>query len=157
MSLHERVQLKRTRLPESGGLIAHFRKSNKRKSNKGDAVSERSLLNDALVRLGDAAGHLGTDLDVIEMPKYFRETTVGAVDDPHGRRIEKVFLGLALPLRRHTWPDKGWHPFPPRLHRREGRDLGILDAFKCAVMNLPCGGGRRVPDGHHRYDTSCHG
>src|SRR3546814_21083067 len=46
-----------------------------KEKNDGGMMPEDSLLDDALVRLDEAAAHISIDPDVIEKLKYARETT----------------------------------------------------------------------------------
>jgi len=105
-------------------------------------MSGENLLDIALVRLDDAARHIQIDPDVLEKLKYPRETTkvrlLIRMDD--GSR--KSFLAWRCRYDDTRGPTKGGIRFHPDSTADEVETLAFWMTFKCAVMNLPYGGGK---------------
>ena len=105
-------------------------------------MSEGSLLDHALVRLDEAAAHISIDPDVIEKLKYPRETTkvrlLIRMDD--GSR--KSFVAWRCRYDDTRGPTKGGIRFHPASTADEVETLAFWMTIKCAVMNLPYGGGK---------------
>ncbi len=105
-------------------------------------MTDDNLLDRALVRLEDAASHLKIDQDVLEKLKYPRETTkmrlLIRMDD--GSR--KSFLAWRCRYDDTRGPTKGGIRFHPDSTMEEVETLAFWMTFKCAVMNLPYGGGK---------------
>lgn len=103
---------------------------------------EKSQLEQALTRLDDAARHLDLDKDVLEKLKYPRETTkmrlMVRMDD--GSR--KSFMSWRCRYDDTRGPTKGGIRFHPQASMDEVETLAFWMTFKCAVMNLPYGGGK---------------
>ena len=105
-------------------------------------MSEHSLLEDALVRLDDAAAHLSIDPDVIEKLKYARETTKVRLMIRMDDGSRKSFLAWRCRYDDTRGPTKGGIRFHPESTADEVETLAFWMTFKCAVMNLPYGGGK---------------
>lgn len=105
-------------------------------------MTDDSLLDRALIRLEEAASHLNIDQDVLEKLKYPRETTkmrlLIRMDD--GSR--KSFLAWRCRYDDTRGPTKGGIRFHPDSTIEEVETLAFWMTFKCAVMNLPYGGGK---------------
>lgn len=105
-------------------------------------MTDDTLLDRALVRLDQAASHLQIDPDVIEKLKYPRETgkvrLLIRMDD--GSR--KSFLAWRCRYDDTRGPTKGGIRFHPEASIEEVETLAFWMTFKCAVMNLPYGGGK---------------
>ncbi|MBN9314567.1 MAG: Glu/Leu/Phe/Val dehydrogenase [Devosia sp.] len=105
-------------------------------------MTDETLLDRALQRLETAASHLKIDQDVIEKLKYPRETTkmrlLIRMDD--GSR--KSFLAWRCRYDDTRGPTKGGIRFHPDATEAEVETLAFWMTFKCAVMNLPYGGGK---------------
>lgn len=105
-------------------------------------MSKDSLLDHALVRLDEASAYLRLDPDVIEKLKYAREMTkvrlLIRMDD--GSR--KSFLAWRCRYDDTRGPTKGGIRFHPDSTADEVETLAFWMTFKCAVMNLPYGGGK---------------
>jgi len=105
-------------------------------------MTDDNLLDRALQRLEDAASHLQIDQDVLEKLKYPRETTkmrlLIRMDD--GSR--KSFLAWRCRYDDTRGPTKGGIRFHPDSTIEEVETLAFWMTFKCAVMNLPYGGGK---------------
>ncbi len=108
----------------------------------GDMMQEDSLLDNALVRLDEAAGHLNIDPDVIEKLKYARETTKVRLMIRMDDGSRKSFLAWRCRYDDTRGPTKGGIRFHPEATVDEVETLAFWMTFKCAVMNLPYGGGK---------------
>ncbi len=101
-----------------------------------------TLLDRALSRLDEAAGHINIDADVIEKLKFPRETIqmrlLIRMDD--GSR--KSFLAWRCRYDDTRGPTKGGIRFHPDAAVEEVETLAFWMTFKCAVMNLPFGGSK---------------
>jgi glutamate dehydrogenase (NADP+) len=105
-------------------------------------MHEHSLLDDALVRLDEAAAHLTIDPDVIEKLKYARETTKVRLMIRMDDGSRKSFLAWRCRYDDTRGPTKGGIRFHPASTAEEVETLAFWMTFKCAVMNLPYGGGK---------------
>ena len=105
-------------------------------------MSEDSLLDDALIRLDEAATHLNIDPDVIEKLKYPRETTKVRLMIRMDDGSRKSFLAWRCRYDDTRGPTKGGIRFHPDSTIDEVETLAFWMTFKCAVMNLPYGGGK---------------
>jgi glutamate dehydrogenase (NADP+) len=105
-------------------------------------MSDGSLLDDALVRLDEAARHLNVDPDVVEKLKYARETTKVRLMIRMDDGSRKSFLAWRCRYDDTRGPTKGGIRFHPDAHVEEVETLAFWMTFKCAVMNLPYGGGK---------------
>ncbi|RIK85464.1 MAG: glutamate dehydrogenase [Hyphomicrobiales bacterium] len=105
-------------------------------------MSEDSLLDDALVRLDEAAAHLSIDPDVIEKLKFARETTKVRLMIRMDDGSRKSFLAWRCRYDDTRGPTKGGIRFHPDATADEVETLAFWMTFKCAVMNLPYGGGK---------------
>ncbi len=105
-------------------------------------MSEASLLEDALVRLDEAAAHLDIDPDVIEKLKFPRETTKVRLMIRMDDGSRKSFLAWRCRYDDTRGPTKGGIRFHPDSTADEVETLAFWMTFKCAVMNLPYGGGK---------------
>ena len=105
-------------------------------------MSEDSLLDNALVRLDTAAAHLDIDADVIEKLKFARETTKARLMIRMDDGSRKSFLAWRCRYDDTRGPTKGGIRFHPDSTADEVETLAFWMTFKCAVMNLPYGGGK---------------
>ena len=105
-------------------------------------MSDGSLLDDALVRLDEAARHLNVDPDVVEKLKYARETTKVRLMIRMDDGSRKSFLAWRCRYDDTRGPTKGGIRYHPDAHVEEVETLAFWMTFKCAVMNLPYGGGK---------------
>lgn len=103
---------------------------------------EMSMLDKALVRLEEAARHLNIDSDVLEKLKYPRETMKVRlmIRMDHGSR--KSFMAWRCRYDDTRGPTKGGIRYHPGVTAEEVETLAFWMTFKCAVMNLPFGGGK---------------
>ena len=100
------------------------------------------LLGPALVRLDKAAAHLNIDPDVIEKLKFARETTKVRLMIRMDDGSRKSFLAWRCRYDDTRGPTKGGIRYHPDTSADEVETLAFWMTFKCAVMNLPYGGGK---------------
>ncbi|MGS1094489.1 Glu/Leu/Phe/Val family dehydrogenase [Aquamicrobium terrae] len=105
-------------------------------------MPEDSPLDSALIRLDEAARHLNVDADVIEKLKYPRETTKVRLMIRMDDGSRKSFLAWRCRYDDTRGPTKGGIRFHPDATAEEVEMLAFWMTFKCAVMNLPYGGGK---------------
>ncbi|MFD2258267.1 Glu/Leu/Phe/Val dehydrogenase [Chelativorans composti] len=105
-------------------------------------MSEPSQLEQALVRLDEAAQYLNIDHDVIEKLKFPRETTQARLMIRMDDGSRKSFLAWRCRYDDTRGPTKGGIRFHPNANAAEVETLAFWMTFKCAVMNLPYGGGK---------------
>lgn len=105
-------------------------------------MSDDNLLDRALTRLDEAASHLKIDQDVIEKLKYPRETTKMRLMIRMDDGSRKSFLAWRCRYDDTRGPTKGGIRFHPDSTIEEVETLAFWMTFKCAVMNLPYGGGK---------------
>jgi glutamate dehydrogenase (NADP+) len=105
-------------------------------------LSDETLLDRALTRLEEAASHLQIDPDVIEKLKYPRETTKTRLLIRMDDGSRKSFLAWRCRYDDTRGPTKGGIRFHPDSTIEEVETLAFWMTFKCAVMNLPYGGGK---------------
>nr|WP_264185835.1 Glu/Leu/Phe/Val dehydrogenase [Roseicella aerolata] len=105
-------------------------------------MKESSILDVALTRLDDAARHLQIHGDVLERLKYPRETTKVRLMIRMDDGSRKSFLAWRCRYDDTRGPTKGGIRFHPASTAEEVETLAFWMTFKCAVMNLPYGGGK---------------
>lgn len=105
-------------------------------------IAPRSMLDQALLRLDDAARHLQLDGDVLEKLKYPRETTKTRLMIRMDDGSRKSFMAWRCRYDDTRGPTKGGIRFHPDATIDEVETLAFWMTFKCAVMNLPYGGGK---------------
>ncbi|MBD8556487.1 Glu/Leu/Phe/Val dehydrogenase [Rhizobium sp. CFBP 8762] len=105
-------------------------------------MSHPGLLDHALLRLDAAAAQLEIDADVIEKLKYARETTKVRLMIRMDDGSRKSFLAWRCRYDDTRGPTKGGIRYHPDASADEVEMLAFWMTFKCAVMNLPYGGGK---------------
>lgn len=105
-------------------------------------MADDNLLDHALIRLDVAAKHLNVDPDVIEKLKFARETTKVRLMIRMDDGSRKSFLAWRCRYDDTRGPTKGGIRFHPSSTADEVETLAFWMTFKCAVMNLPYGGGK---------------
>jgi glutamate dehydrogenase (NADP+) len=105
-------------------------------------MKEGNILDLALTRLDEAARHLQLDGDVLERLKYPRETTKVRLMIRMDDGSRKSFLAWRCRYDDTRGPTKGGIRFHPDSTAEEVETLAFWMTFKCAVMNLPYGGGK---------------
>jgi len=103
---------------------------------------EGTILDQALTRLDEAARHLRIDSDVLERLKYPRETTKVRLMIRMDDGSRKSFLAWRCRYDDTRGPTKGGIRYHPDATEEEVETLAFWMTFKCAVMNLPYGGGK---------------
>ncbi|MCO6416264.1 Glu/Leu/Phe/Val dehydrogenase [Siccirubricoccus sp. KC 17139] len=101
-----------------------------------------NILDLALTRLDEAARHLQIDGDVLERLKYPRETTKVRLTIRMDDGSRKSFLAWRCRYDDTRGPTKGGIRFHPEATVEEVETLAFWMTFKCAVMDLPYGGGK---------------
>jgi glutamate dehydrogenase (NADP+) len=101
-----------------------------------------SMLDQALTRLDEAARQLDLDADVLEKLKYPRETTKVRLMIRMDDGSRKSFMAWRCRYDDTRGPTKGGIRFHPDSTDEEVETLAFWMTFKCAVMNLPYGGGK---------------
>jgi glutamate dehydrogenase (NADP+) len=101
-----------------------------------------SLLGGALSRLDEAARHISIDPDVIERLKYARETTKARLMIRMDDGSRKSFIAWRCRYDDTRGPTKGGIRFHPDATAEEVETLAFWMTMKCAVMDLPYGGGK---------------
>lgn len=105
-------------------------------------MSDDTLLTHALVRLDEAAQHIELDADVIETLKYARETAKARLMIRMDDGSRKSFVGWRCRYDDTRGPTKGGIRFHPDATLEEVETLAFWMTVKCAVMNIPYGGGK---------------
>jgi glutamate dehydrogenase (NADP+) len=101
-----------------------------------------SMLDQALTRLEEAARRLDLDADVLEKLKYPRETMKVRLMIRMDDGSRKSFMAWRCRYDDTRGPTKGGIRFHPDATDEEVETLAFWMTFKCAVMNLPYGGGK---------------
>ncbi len=101
-----------------------------------------SMLDKALVRLEEAASHLKIDSDVLEKLKYPRETMKARLLIRMDDGSRKSFLAWRCRYDDTRGPTKGGIRYHPDVTEEEVETLAFWMMVKCAVTNLPYGGGK---------------
>jgi len=105
-------------------------------------LTRENILESALVRLDEAASHINIDPDVIEKLKYARETMKVRLMIRMDDGSRKSFLAWRCRYDDTRGPTKGGIRYHPESTAEEVETLAFWMTFKCAVMNLPYGGGK---------------
>jgi len=112
-------------------------------NNRSDAgMTDATMLDQALTRLDEAAAHLHLDGDVLEKLKYPRETTKVRLMIRMDDGSRKSFMAWRCRYDDTRGPTKGGIRFHPDSTIEEVETLAFWMTMKCAVMNLPYGGGK---------------
>lgn len=101
-----------------------------------------NIFDQALMRLDDAAKYLDIDADVLEKLKYPRETTKVRLMIRMDDGSRKSFMAWRCRYDDTRGPTKGGIRFHPEATVEEVETLAFWMTFKCAVMDLPYGGGK---------------
>ncbi|AIJ54842.1 hypothetical protein C086_00187 [Brucella abortus F6/05-3] len=105
-------------------------------------MTTENLLESALVRLDEAASHINIDADVIEKLKFARETMKVRLMIRMDDGSRKSFIAWRCRYDDTRGPTKGGIRYHPDSTVEEVETLAFWMTFKCAVMNLPYGGGK---------------
>jgi glutamate dehydrogenase (NADP+) len=105
-------------------------------------MTNATMLDQALTRLDEAAAHLHMDGDVLEKLKYPRETTKVRLMIRMDDGSRKSFMAWRCRYDDTRGPTKGGIRFHPESTIEEVETLAFWMTMKCAVMNLPYGGGK---------------
>jgi len=100
------------------------------------------LLTGALSRLDEAAKHVAVDSEVLEKLKYAKETLSVRLSVRMDDGSRRSFPAWRCRYDDTRGPTKGGIRFHPSSNVEEVTTLAFWMTFKCAVMNLPYGGGK---------------
>ncbi len=100
------------------------------------------LLERALQRLDEAARYIKIDPDVLEKLKFPRETLQVRLTIRMDDGSQKSFMAWRCRYEDARGPTKGGIRFHPESNAEEVETLAFWMTVKCAVMNLPYGGGK---------------
>ncbi len=100
------------------------------------------LLSGALSRLDEAAKHVEVDSEVLEKLKYPKETLSVRLSVRMDDGSRRSFPAWRCRYDDTRGPTKGGIRFHPSSNVEEVTTLAFWMTFKCAVMNLPYGGGK---------------
>lgn len=100
------------------------------------------LLTGALSRLDDAAKHVKVDAEVLEKLKYPKETLSVRLSVRMDDGSRRSFPAWRCRYDDTRGPTKGGIRYHPNSSVDEVTTLAFWMTFKCAVMNLPYGGGK---------------
>jgi glutamate dehydrogenase (NADP+) len=109
---------------------------------KHDLDSDLPQLQAALKHLEDASQHLELDPVVLEKLKYPKETLTARLTIPMDNGSRRSFLAWRCRYDDIRGPTKGGIRFHPAASMDEVMTLAFWMTFKCAVVNLPYGGGK---------------
>lgn len=102
----------------------------------------KNILDAALTRLDEAARHVQIDKDVLEKLKYPCETAKVRLMIRMDDGSRKSFLAWRCRYDDTRGPTKGGIRFHPQATADEVETLAFWMTVKCAVANLPYGGGK---------------
>jgi glutamate dehydrogenase (NADP+) len=100
------------------------------------------LLTDALTRLDEAAQHIEVDPDVLEKLKFPKEILSARLMVRMDNGSRRSFAAWRCRYDDTRGPTKGGIRFHPNASIDEVATLAFWMTFKCAVVNLPFGGGK---------------
>lgn len=100
------------------------------------------LLSGALSRLDEAAKYVEVDSEVLEKLKYAKETLSVRLSVRMDDGSRRSFPAWRCRYDDTRGPTKGGIRFHPSSNVEEVTTLAFWMTFKCAVMNLPYGGGK---------------
>ena len=101
-----------------------------------------ALFTKARKRLKEAAKHLNVHPDVIEKLKYPKETLAATIVVRMDDGSRKAFKAWRCRYDDTRGPTKGGIRYHPAVNLDEVMTLAFWMTFKCAVANLPYGGGK---------------
>jgi glutamate dehydrogenase (NADP+) len=105
-------------------------------------MTDLAMLSHALTRLDEAARHLEVDQEVLEKLRYPKETLTSRLTIRMDDGSRRSFVAWRCRYDDTRGPTKGGIRFHPASTVDEVATLAFWMTFKCAVMNLPYGGGK---------------
>jgi len=102
----------------------------------------QSLLNSAKERLGEAIKHIAISDDTLERLAYPKSTLKVSIPVRMDNGDMRVFSGYRVKYDDSRGPTKGGIRYHPNVSSDEVESLAFWMTFKCAVLNLPFGGGK---------------
>ncbi|MBY3115115.1 Glu/Leu/Phe/Val family dehydrogenase [Rhizobium laguerreae] len=105
-------------------------------------MSHDTMLHRAQARLADAAKHLNIDPTILEKWESPKETTQARLTIQMDDGSHKHFLAFRSRYDDTRGPTKGGIRYHPSVTADEIETLALLMTVKCALANLPFGGGK---------------
>ncbi len=105
-------------------------------------MASHTLFDDAKARLKDALQYATISEDVIERLKAPKSTLIVSIPVRMDNGELKVFTGYRVRYDDTRGPTKGGIRYHPNVNLEEVESLAFWMTFKCAVANLPFGGGK---------------
>jgi glutamate dehydrogenase (NADP+) len=103
---------------------------------------ERSLFNDASVRLETALQYVAISEDAIERLRYPKASLTVSIPIRMDNGSLKVFTGYRVRYDDTRGPGKGGVRYHPHVTLDEVQSLAFWMTFKCALLDLPFGGAK---------------
>ncbi|MBI5134886.1 Glu/Leu/Phe/Val dehydrogenase [Candidatus Uhrbacteria bacterium] len=105
-------------------------------------MASHTLFDDAKARLKEALQYANISEDVIERLKAPKSTLIVSIPVRMDNGELKVFTGYRVRYDDTRGPTKGGIRYHPNVSLEEVESLAFWMTFKCAVANLPFGGGK---------------
>jgi glutamate dehydrogenase (NADP+) len=105
-------------------------------------TQERSLFNDASVRLENALQYVAISEDAIERLRYPKASLTVSIPIRMDNGSLKVFTGYRVRYDDTRGPGKGGVRYHPHVTLDEVQSLAFWMTFKCALLDLPFGGAK---------------
>lgn len=105
-------------------------------------MTDMAMLSHALTRLDEAARHIEVDPEVLEKLRHPKETLTTRLTIRMDDGSRRSFTAWRCRYDDTRGPTKGGIRFHPASTVGEVSTLAFWMTFKCAVMNLPYGGGK---------------
>jgi len=105
-------------------------------------MTDMAMLSHALTRLDEAARHIEVDPEVLEKLRHPKETLTTRLTIRMDDGSRRSFTAWRCRYDDTRGPTKGGIRFHPSSTVGEVSTLAFWMTFKCAVMNLPYGGGK---------------
>jgi len=95
-----------------------------------------------LEQIDQAAKYAECDKDIIETLKYPQKSLIVSIPIEMDNGKVKIFEGYRVQHNNYRGPYKGGIRFHPQTNLNEVKTLATLMTFKCAVADIPFGGGK---------------
>src|SRR3990167_2150185 len=102
----------------------------------------KTIFEDALVRLDNAIKYADIDPEAVERLKYPRSSLEVSIPVRMDDGSTKIFTGFRVRHDDTRGPAKGGIRFHPGVSLDEVKSLAFWMTFKCAVVDIPFGGGK---------------
>lgn len=108
----------------------------------GAAEKSRDLFEDALSRLDMAAPYVKIDPEILETMRFAKSILQVSIPVRMDDGSLRIFQGYRVRYDDTRGPAKGGIRYHPDVNLSEVKALAFWMAFKCAVVNIPFGGGK---------------